>query len=179
VTSRSYSDATFACSEGGIYERPDKIVDWIEQQAGVPVARGPEPSADPLTIAAGSGGESAIDPNDPKSSDHGFAIATPPAHGQAKVRDDGRVRVCIDPAATGSDSVTVAVTDSHTSQRTLDITIPIAITAGEATTPCDVGAFSVGEDGGGCCDAGQGAGASVIPLSIAVAALLRRRRHAS
>jgi hypothetical protein len=92
VTSRSYSDATFACSQGGIYERPDKIVDWIEQQAGVSVARGPEPSADPLTIAAGDGGETVIDPNDPRSGDHGFSIATPPAHGQAKVRDRDRHR---------------------------------------------------------------------------------------
>ena len=179
VTSRSYSDATFACSQGGIYERPDKIVDWIEQQAGVPIARGPEPSADPLTIAAGSGGETVIAANDPKSSDHGYAITTPPAHGQAKVRDDGRLRVCVDPSATGTDSVTVSITDSHASARSLDVTVPIAITAGDPTTVCDAGAFSVGEDGGGCCDARGGAAGSSVPLSIALAALLRRRQRAS
>ena len=48
VTSRSYDNSQFACSEGGIYGRPDKIVDWIEQQTGVKVARGPEPTARPI-----------------------------------------------------------------------------------------------------------------------------------
>jgi len=85
----------------------------------------------------------------------------------------------VDPTATGTDTVTVAVTDSHASERSLDVTVPIAITAGDATMTCDVGAFSVGEDGGGCCDARSGAAGSSVPLSIALAALLRRRRRAS
>src|SRR5262245_61843655 len=109
VTSRSYDNATFPCSQGGIYERPDRIVDWIEQQAGVPVARAPEPTADPISVVRGQGGETMIAANDPKSHDHTFALTTPPAHGIAKVRDDGRVRVCADPTATGADSLTVTV----------------------------------------------------------------------
>src|SRR5438874_2596884 len=48
VTSRSYDNASVACGEGGIYERPDKIVEWIEREAGVPVTHGPEPIADPI-----------------------------------------------------------------------------------------------------------------------------------
>jgi len=174
VTSRSYDNATFPCGDGGIYERPDKIVDWIEQQAGVAVARGPEPTADPIMVVRGNGAETVIAANDPKTGDHAFAIATPPAHGTAKVRDDGRVRVCADPAATGMDAVTVTITDANDSQRALALTIPIAIEDGTPAATCDPGAFSVDE--GGCCDSGHGAAGTSIPLGIAVAAILRRRR---
>jgi secreted trypsin-like serine protease len=47
ITSRGYDNSQYACSEGGIYERPDKIVGWIEEVAGVPVTHGPEPTAEP------------------------------------------------------------------------------------------------------------------------------------
>jgi Trypsin len=176
VTSRSYEGAPFPCGGGGIYARPDKVVDWIEQQTGLRVTHGPEPQADPIMAVAGDGGETVIAPHDPRSEDHAFAIATPPAHGTAKVRDDGRVRVCTDPTATGDDAVTVKVTDSSDDKRVVDIAIPIAITAAGTppATPCDVDAFSVGE--AGCCDTGRGAAPTSIPLAIAILAVLRRRR---
>jgi secreted trypsin-like serine protease len=174
VTSRSYDNATVACSEGGIYERPDKIVDWIDQMTGVKVARGPEPTAEPIVVVRGNGAETLIMPDDPKSTDHTFAIATPPGHGTAAVRADGRVRVCTDPAVAGIDKVTVTVTDKTTTSRHLDITIPITIQDGAPGANCDVNAFSDG-GGGGCCDSGRSAGGA-IPLSIVVLMMLRRRR---
>lgn len=176
ATSRSYDNAQFACSEGGIYGRPDKIVDWIEQQAGVPVARGPEPAADPIMAVHGDAGETTITANDPKSEAHTYAITTPPAHGTAKVRDDGRVRVCTDPtAAAGSDAVTVTVTDADHADRAVAMTIPITIADGTAPASCDVDAFSDG-DGGGCCEA-SGGGAGSIPLALGVLALVIRSRR--
>jgi endonuclease G len=174
VTSRGYDNSQFACGEGGIYGRPDKIIDWIEQQTGVGVARGPEPTADPIMATHGDAGETVIDANDPKTDAHTFAITTPPAHGMAAVTSAGRVRVCTDPAATGSDAVTVTVTDSAHADRAVPITIPIAIADGAAPKSCDVNAFS--EDaGGGCCDSGHGGGS--IPLALGVLAVVIRSRR--
>ena len=174
ITSRSYDNAQFSCSEGGIYGRPDKIADYIEMQTGVKVARAPEPTADPISATRGDAGETLITANDPKSEDHTFAITTPPVHGTATVRADGRVRVCTDPAMAGSDSVVVTVTDSNNGARAVPMTIPIAITDGTAPASCNVDDFSVAESGG-CCDASRSPAGS-LPLALGVLILLRRRR---
>jgi secreted trypsin-like serine protease len=174
VTSRSYDNAQFACSEGGIYERPDKVVDWIDKVTGVKVARAPEPTAEPLMAVRGHSAETSIVHHDPKSNDHDFTIATPPAHGTAAIRADGLVRVCTDPGVAGADQLVATVTDKKDSMRHVDITIPITIMDGAPGQKCDVNAF--GDSGaGGCCDTGRGAGGS-IPLSIIALMMLRRRR---
>ena len=136
VTSRSYDDAKLVCSEGGIYVRPDKLVGWTEQVSGVAVARGPEPEADPISVVPGGGGDTMIAVHDPRSNDHRLEITAPPAHGTAKVRGDGAVRICADPAAApSSDALTVTITDIKHTGRALTITIPISISAGTATGP--------------------------------------------
>jgi endonuclease G len=173
VTSRSYDNATVACGQGGIYERPDKIVNWIEQVAGVPVTHGPEPTADPIMAVRGDAGETMITADDPKADSHTFTIVTPPAHGIANVRGDGRVRVCTDPTATGSDSVTVNIANGA---RALSLTIPIAIADGSGSGSCDVTKFSVPENGGGCCS-GAGGDAGSIPMALGVLAVVLRSRR--
>jgi endonuclease G len=176
VTSRGYDDNRYYCSEGGIYVRPDKIVDWIEQQAGVPIARGPEPTFEALTAVRGHAAETQIDANDPKSESHTFALTTPPMHGTAKVTEDGRVRVCTDPGVAGQDSLVVTITDTTTAGRALAVTIPITIADGAPADSCDVDAFENDGSDGGCCDSGRNANGSVV-LGIALAAVLRRRRR--
>jgi endonuclease G len=177
ITSRSYDNASYACSEGGIYGRPDKIVAWIEQTAGTAVTHGPEPTAPAISAVHGDAGETTIVANDPEGSDHSYAIAQQPARGRAAAFGDGRVRVCVDPsAAPGSDAVIVAVTDAHDGTRTVDATIPIAIADGTAPASCDL----MNGDGGGCCAIGPGArggrgGAGSLALAFAVALALRRR----
>jgi endonuclease G len=174
TTSRSYDNATVPCSGGGIYERPDKVVDWIEQATGAHVARGPEPSFGDITARRGDAGETTIVPHDPVGKQHVFEIVTPPAHGMAVVRDDGRVRVCTDSnAPAGSDSMAVTITDANAPGRKLAVTIPITIEDGTPPASCDVHAFS--EGGGGCCDAGHGGAGSVV-LAGLVGWLLRSRR---
>jgi uncharacterized protein (TIGR03382 family) len=174
VTSRSYDDAQLVCSDGGIYVRPDKIVGWIEQVSGVAVARGPEPEADPISVVPGGGGDTRITVHDPRSADHRLEITTPPAHGIAKVRGDGALRLCADAAAVpGNDALTVTITDTKHAGRALTITIPIAIEAGTATGACNLDDFA---SDGGCCDAGGASGAA-MPLALGVLALLRRRRR--
>lgn len=175
VTSRSYDNAKVSCSGGGIYERPDKFADWIEQVTGVSVLRGPSPSADPLTAAPGASGDTMIVDNDPGSDDHHYEVTTQPAHGRAAVRGDGLLRVCPDAkAAAGADQVTVRVIDSKNSHRALLLTVPITVAADPAAMPgCDFSGFG---DSGGCCDAGGRSGGS-IPLALGVLALVARRRR--
>lgn len=173
VTSRGYTANTYDCSEGGLYVRPDKIVDWIEQATSTAVARGPEPSVPKLLSAVrGFAADVTIDANDPKSDKHTFAITTQPKYAKAAVRDDGRLRVCMDPGVVAKDSLGLSITDKNDPTRTLAYTIPIDIADGEPADSCDLEAF----DSGGCCDSGRSAGGS-LPLGIGVLALLRRRRR--
>jgi uncharacterized protein (TIGR03382 family) len=172
VTSRGYNDSPIACSDGGIYTRPDKAIDWIEMTVGN-VSNVGAPQADDLVAVHGDGDDVRIRVNDPATGDHTFEITSPPAHGTAKARSDGAVRVCIDPAAApGADQVTVKVTDSHHTNRSMSITIPIEIKDGTPPRSCDIDAFSEA----GCCDAGGHSGAA-IPLALGVLALVRRRRQ--
>jgi len=174
ITSRGYDNSQFACGDGGIYGRPDKIVPWIEQMTGVTVTHGPEPTAEAITAIKGGAGETSIDANDPKSEKHTFAITTQPAHGMAAVNATGRVRVCTDATATGSDSVTVTVTDSTDTMRAVPLSIPVTAMDGSAPASCDPNAFS--EDGGGCCETGGG-GTGSIPLALGVLAVVIRSRR--
>lgn len=168
VTSRSYDDATIDCSQGGIYVRPHKFAAWVEEVAGVPVLRGPEPTAASIVAVHGAGGETQVEPNDPRGGAHTYAIAEQPMHGEAAVRDDGRVRVCPEPMFAGDDVVVVAVGDADDARRVVQITVPITVEDGGGGE-CDVDDF----EGGGCCGASRGGS---WWLAIGVLALLRRPR---
>jgi hypothetical protein len=181
VTSRAYDDATIPCRDGGIYARPDTVIDQLEEMAGVPLSRGPEPTFGKMVApSAGVAVETLIAANDPLSEEHTFAIAAPPARGTAKMRPDGALRVCTDPAAPAGtiDTITVAITDAKNGARKLDVRIPIAIGNGApSTAPCDLDAFETEEgDGGGCCDGGR-AGGGALPIAAFVLLKLRRRRR--
>ncbi|TMQ19988.1 MAG: serine protease [Deltaproteobacteria bacterium] len=172
VTSRAYDNATRACADGGIYVRPDKVIDWIERVAG-DVANIGAPQGDTLVAVHGDGDDTRIRVNDPASDAHSFEVIAPPAHGTASVRSDGAVRVCIDAAAApGADQLTVMVTDTRHAHRAMPLTIPIEIKDGTPPARCDVNAFSEA----GCCDAGGRPGAA-IPLALGVLALVQRRRR--
>jgi endonuclease G len=172
VTSRSYDNPAFPCFGGGIYVRPDKVLDWIEQKAGVSIARVGTPKTDPLVAVHGAGDDVRIQVNDPRQGAHLFEITTPPAHAMAKVRSDGAVRVCIDPdAAPGDDQLTVKITDFFHDERTMPLTIPIHIQDGTPPASCDINAFS---ESGGCRVAGE---PSAIGVALAALGLVRRRRR--
>ena len=183
VTSRAYDGAAQACGGGGIYVRPEKVIAWMEQVAGVRVTHGPEPTLDAALVVGADGADGAegaeatVVAGDPLATEHVFAIAAPPAHGAAVVRADGRLRVCSDGGGAGVDAVTVTVTDAADATRAVDQVFAIAVAA-PAGGDCDPTAFADGlgaGDGGGCCDAGAGAAGS-IPLALGVLAILRRRR---
>lgn len=171
ITSRSYTGAEFPCQDGGIYERPDAIVDWIEQQTGVPVGRGPEPSAPAIEAVSGGGGETDITVNDPVSDDHRFAIPGQPAGGAAAVNDDGEVKYCANPGFTGTDTVGVEITDASDPDRKVIVEIPVAVMAGTPPDDCSI------DFGGGCCSAGTPLSAGGAAPAIVVGAVLLRRRR--
>lgn len=180
ATSRGYDDNQYYCSEGGIYVRPDKFVDWMEAAAEVPVKHGPEPTADLVTVTRGRGAEVDIIHNDPRSDSHTFAIKTEPMYSFAAVREDGRVRVCALEDVVGGDSFVVTVTDKNDPTRTADVKVNVLIEDGEPGSHCNVNMFGTSlsaGDGGGCCESGRSAGGGALPLSLGVLGLLMRRRR--
>jgi endonuclease G len=174
VTSRSYDDATVACSEGGIYGRPDKIIDWIEEQTGAKLNHGPTPTAMDITATRGNPGETTITHNDPKSDAHTYAVTTQPQYGKAAVSDSGVVRVCANKDVVGMDAVTVTVTDKNDATRSVAVTVPVNIVDGDPSDDCDPEAF--GDEAAGCCSASRDASGS-ITLAAFVLLVLRRRRR--
>jgi secreted trypsin-like serine protease len=174
VTSRGYDDNQYYCSEGGIYARADKVIDWIETTAGVTLERTPGPWADPIMATRGRGTETTISANDPKAgAKHTYAIAAQPSYGTAAVSSAGVVRVCPRKDVVGDDAVVVSVSDSADPSRTVSLKIPVLIADGDPDDDCDPTDFG---GGGGCCDTRRSAGGS-IPLALFVLVTLRRRRR--
>lgn len=118
---------------GGIYVRPDAVIDWIEQVSGVDLPEpdcvqntAPQPSADPITTLINTSGLSFVDPGDPDTDDtHTFAIIEEPESGQVTVDVDGTVVYIPEDDFVGRDSFVIAVTDSHedTGEATVDVTV--------------------------------------------------------
>jgi len=164
VTSRGYDSNTIACSQGGIYVRPDAIVAWIEETTGEELPAAPGPTADVL-VAPGGSGAVTIDPQDPHpGTTHTFEIVAAPAHGTASVDGDGTVSYDGETGYLGPDTVTVKVIDASDPQRAVALEIAVDV---------------VEDDGGGCgCRTGAGSPGALAPLALAALALVRRRRRA-
>ena len=176
ATSRGYDNNQYYCSEGGIYVRPDKFVDWMDEAAGVPVKRGPEPTIPLIEVVRGNPAEVQIMHNDPKSDSHDYAIKTQGTYSFQAVNGDGKVRVCPLEDVVGGDTFIVTVTDKNDPTRTLDVKVNVLIKDGDPQSHCDVNDFGDGLDSGGCCDTRRGAGGA-LPLSLGVLAVLLRRRR--
>jgi endonuclease G len=179
ITSRGYDDfdPEQPCGGGGIYVRPDAILDWIEETGGVSLPRAtcnarPEPTADPDELEVVSGGtvRAVVAANDPDDGDsHTFSLAVEPKHGQATVAADGAVTYTASASYDGDDQFTVEVADSG---------VPSLAAAVEFEV--DV----LPSDGCGCRASGPGAGGAGAIALAALAGLFarpgraRRRRRA-
>ena len=133
TTSRSYATAYAPCEEGGIYGRPDYIVDWIESVTGRALPRPdcdgedepeesdetdynfpPDPQAESIVVTLGETGETTIRPNDPDDEDtHTFTIIEAPEAGSVMIANTGVVRY-IPGEQAGLFQVVVTVSDSGT-----------------------------------------------------------------
>lgn len=169
VTSRGLPIGDQPCGQGGIYVRADAVVEWIEQTAGVdlpePVCNfPPAPTAVAIEVVAGETADTVVEPNDADPGDsHTFAIATPPAHGDAEVAADGTVTYTADGDYDGPDAIVVAVTDDGAPPETAEVSIPVTVLPAPAGCGCR---------GGG----GSPPAAAAIAVAVAVIAASRRRR---
>lgn len=161
ITSRSYDDATVACSQGGIYVRPDHptVVAWIEAAAGVELEDGLHPLPDAVTVAPGTTRQVTLDAADPFAADHAFALLAGPTTGTATLTADGALTITA-PLEPGDDSLVVRATDRADPSRTAEVRIALAYH----------------DDEGGCCATGDRADRAA-PLALATLALVRRRRR--
>jgi endonuclease G len=119
ATSRGYPGAPWdePCLYGGVYTRPDAVLDWLEAQVG-PIAKPvcnlpPAPVAPPIEIEEGSTGRTVVDVNDPdvRTGTVSYAIVSDPANGTATVGPDGEVTYAPAPGFVGEDTVLVEVDD--------------------------------------------------------------------
>ncbi|HTM19298.1 MAG TPA: trypsin-like serine protease [Kofleriaceae bacterium] len=170
LTSRSWDDAVEPCFDGGIYVRPDAVIDWIETTSGetLPPAScniAPVPTAGMIEAESGGDGSTTVEPNDPDTGDgHSFAIGQAPTSGTAEVDADGVVTYHAPDDFVGDDSLTVVVTDNGDVPKSGTVVIAVTVTE---------------SDSGGCgCRAGaepRSAGGLAV-LAFGVLLVLRRRR---
>jgi uncharacterized repeat protein (TIGR01451 family) len=92
----------------------------------------PIPAAPPIVIVvvASSAGTSQVNPGDPDAGqNHSYAITAAPAHGSATVSATGLVTFTPTAGFTGSDSVTITVTDDGVPPLSGSVTIPVTVSA--------------------------------------------------
>ena len=172
VTSRGYDDAELPCGDGGIYVRADAVVDWIEEESGEEIPRAtcnsaPAPTADQtrFEVEGGKSFTALLAANDPDAADlHSFALADPPAHGDARVEDDGKVTYTADDDYGGADPFAVEVRDN-------------GVPSLSGRVEFDVTVISDGDGGCGCRTGHVPCAGSLAAALAALAPLARRRRR--
>ncbi len=171
VTSRGYRGTELPCSEGGIWVRPDAVIDWIEATASITLPRAtcgspPTATADSteLEVEPGEIVSTGIDVSDPDAADtHTFATGTPAMYGDVATDEDGEVHYRAHEDYLGPDSFTVVVSDSGVPS--MSVTVSFTVNVVEDT------------GGGGCRVAGSSAPGVAVLLGLALLVPLRRRRR--
>ncbi len=169
VTSRGYDDASVPCGEGGIYVRPDAVVDWIEAESGQSIPRAtcnarPEASADAtsLEVKAGDSVDAVLTVSDADAGDaHVYRVGTAPEHGEASVDEDGLVTYRAGDDYEGDDEFTIEVADDGIPSLAAEVAFEVTVLPG---------------DGCGCRASSPGAAAPLLAL-LALIPLARRRRR--
>jgi len=168
ITSRGYDDNSLPCSQGGIYVRPDKVIEWIETQSGRTLPRAacnlePAPTAEPIEIEveAGDTAETVVTPNDPDDADsHVFSVSVAAEHGEVTVSTAGVVRFAAEASYEGEDSFVIAVTDDGDPNMTGTVQILVTV---------------IPDAGCGC--RSSGTGSALWVCLVALGLLLQRRRR--
>lgn len=170
VTSRGYYDADLPCSEGGIWVRPDAVMDWIEATAQITLPRAtcnqaPTATAEStdLEVEAGEIVSTTVSVTDPDG-DGTFTLATGTAamHGDVATENDGTIHYRAREDYIGTDTFTVVVSDSGVPAMTATVTFNVNV---------------VESSGGGCQVGGSSAPGLVALFGLALLVPLRRRRR--
>ena len=205
VTSRGVYLAGPPCGMGGIYARPDAIIDWIEDQTGETLARpdcgkddpdnsAPDPYAESVFVDAGDSVGVEVIANDPDVGDaHTFAVIVEPAMGMVTADGGGQFTYTADTNASGADTFVVVVTDDGTPSLSGEATVSVVVDGGNGgnggnngpdlpglagDTGGWVASFALGDEPGGC-GCSSGASAAGAWSLLALAAFVRRRRAGS
>ena len=133
LTSRGYSNSNLPCGQGGIYVRPDAIIDWIEEVSGVEMPApdctqntAPAPTADPIITPAGREGRTFVEPNDPdEGNTHTFTLVEEPVRGEASVDGEGIVVYSPEPGFVGDDDFVIAVADQSGASGEVSVAVTV------------------------------------------------------
>ncbi len=189
VVSRAYIgvDPDFPCRDGGIYVRPDAVIDWIEETVGHPVTYpscnvAPEVSAPDIATVVDTAGSTTlvIADGDGDPANATVEITVAPEFGSAELGDGGVITYTPDPGFEGADSLTVTVTDEGAKPYKLRSGAPLAADAVVEIWVEGAGLFDAAEPGATQCECGalsmQGVGAWGGLLPLLLARRLRGRR---
>lgn len=173
LTSRSYDYVDVPCAEGGIYTRPDAVIDWIEEVTGQTLTRptcnsAPEPTAPVLLIKKNHSGLLTVSANDPDAGDtHTLEIVEPPAHGDLEVTEGLQFRYTPEDGYLGEDTALLRVVDSGDPTASGEVAIEIDVLSRADWN-------EVMGEGCGCASPGLTGGFSLLALILPFVG--RRRR---
>jgi MYXO-CTERM domain-containing protein len=178
ATSRAFLgvSASYPCRDGGIWVRPDAVIDWILEEAGpkrsiaMPTCNeAPVAEAEALEVRGTREGSVvvAVDDADGDAGAATLEITVPPEHGTAEI-DGDEVRYTADDGFTGEDTLVVTVTDEGTEWEYTGVPASVDVVIDVTVKPA--GLLGCG------CDAASGPSAGVGALGLLAALGLRRRR---
>ena len=182
LTSRGYANSSMPCGQGGIYVRPDAIIDWIEQVSGVDMPEPdctpntvPAPVAEPIVTEENTEGRTMVDPGDPDIDDlHTFTLVESPQSGQASIDEDGLVLYTPDEDFLGEDSLVVAVTDSRGESGEVSIDVSVVELEEEEKGGSGVNGGAEAINYCSCAAASGGSSAGLLVLLVGMLGLRRR-----
>ncbi len=176
ATSRAFLgiDFRYPCRDGGIWVRPDAVIDWILEEAGkrsvaMPVCNdAPLVEAEPLTVRGDEVGAVSLTIDDPDGADDDvvFELLEEPEHGEVTI-DGDEITYVAEEGYQGEDSFVLTATDGGTDWEYTGSPVTVEV-------PVEVSVERKGLLGCGC-DAGSSGGAA-WGVGLALAALARRRR---
>jgi len=177
LTSRGYSNSNLPCGQGGIYVRPDAIIDWIEQVSGVEIPAPdctvntePQPFAEAIITPENRVGRTVVEPGDPDVDDtHTFTVVEEPQSGSVTIDADGIVAYTPAEDFVGADSMVVTVTDSRgaAGEVTIDVTVAEAGSGGGASD-------GVAIESCGCAASGTPHSAGLVVMLVGLLGMRRR-----
>ena len=195
VTSRAYAGvpSNRPCAYGGIYARPDALIDWIEEVSGKTVTYSkscnepPELMVDDMIVFGNAAVTTPLQVIDPEGREDKarFAIVEQPLHGAARITEAGELEYTPENGFVGEDSLVVAVTDKGFpryprtgADQTVEQTVTVRVMALDWLSEAgEVGAVLAS---GGCACASGGSSVSLPStaawLSMGLFAAWRRRR---
>lgn len=188
LTSRAYDGVSWntPCRDGGVYVRPDAVMDWIEDVSGRTLPRpscnaAPTAFADDIQTVAGVPGFTWVQVDDPDGMAFDVAVATSPSHGRIELALDGEVTYIPDAGFAGADAFKLMVTDDgsdYAASGPLSVPVDVAVLVlgGSAEGGGQSNVATAGEPikAGGCgCNGAPGVGW----MALAAPLLLWRRRR--